>query len=50
LGRAPERVGEANLFTLLRHLDFAPLWHPILKRYLSAAFRSPRYPVQSFMY
>lgn len=31
LGRAPERVGEANLFTLLRHLDFAPLWHPILK-------------------
>ncbi|WP_245495725.1 DUF2062 domain-containing protein [Rhizobium ruizarguesonis] len=31
LGRAPERVGEANLFTLLGHLDFAPLWHPILK-------------------
>ncbi|NEJ89987.1 DUF2062 domain-containing protein [Rhizobium leguminosarum] len=31
LGRAPERVGEANLFTLLRHLDFAPLWYPILK-------------------
>nr|WP_245294324.1 DUF2062 domain-containing protein [Rhizobium aegyptiacum] len=31
LGRAPEKIGEANLFTLLRHLDFAPLWHPILK-------------------
>lgn len=31
LGRAPERVGDVNLFSLLRHLDFAPLWHPILK-------------------
>lgn len=31
LGRPPERLGEANLFSLLRHLDFAPLWHPILK-------------------
>ncbi|CAN7720424.1 DUF2062 domain-containing protein [Rhizobium sp. LjRoot98] len=32
LGQQPsDRVGEANLFSLLRHLDFRPLWHPVLK-------------------
>lgn len=32
LGRQPhEKVTEADLFSLVRHLDFAPLWHPILK-------------------
>jgi uncharacterized protein len=32
LGRQPsDRVGEANLFSLLRQLEFEPLWHPILK-------------------
>lgn len=32
LGRQPsDWVGEANLVSLLRQLDFGPLWHPILK-------------------
>lgn len=30
-GQPSDWVGEANLFSLLRQLDFAPLWHPILK-------------------
>lgn len=30
-GQPSDRVGEANLFFLLRQLDFGPLWDPVLK-------------------
>ena len=31
LGAQPSDRVETNLFTLLRQLDFEPLWHPIIK-------------------